>query len=65
MRKAAIAAAESITARIGRSITSHNRASFTQLPRGSSQMWSLVRKVTGKEKRRRDTCKDVTVEQLN
>lgn len=65
MRKGAIAAAESITARIGRSIASHNRASFTQLPRGSSQMWSLVRKVTGKEKRRRDTCKDVTVEQLN
>ena len=66
MRKGAVAAAVSITARIGQRIVEQNRAVFSQLPRGSKEMWNKVRTVTGQEKRARHECNDlVTVEQLN
>ena len=65
MRKGAIAAAESISKRIGERIIDRNRATFTQLPRGSKELWSAVRKVTGKEKHSGDKCKHVTVEAVS
>lgn len=66
MRKGAVSAADSLTMRIGHRIKCRNRALLTQLPRGSKEMWSQVRKVTGKDKRKRDCCSHpVTVEQLN
>ena len=60
MRTGAVAAADSITSRIGQRIKSHNRALLLHLPRGSTQMSAQVRKVTGKEKCNHEVCKDVT-----
>ena len=48
-RKEAVAAADSLTRRIGQRIAEQNRLVFDQRHRGSKQMWDTVRRVTGKE----------------
>ena len=65
MRKGCVDAAESLTARIGQRITSHNKTAFLKCPRGSREMWNLVRSVTGKEKHKHVLTKDLTVNHLN
>ena len=65
MRKGCVDAAESLTARIGQRITSHNKTAFLKCPRSSREMWNLVRSVTGKEKPKHSLTKDLTVSHLN
>lgn len=66
MHKGAVAAADSITVRIGQRIASRNRSLFSRLPRGSREMWSQVRSVTGKGKRSHNfSNQSITVDQLN
>ena len=48
-RKGAVAAADSLTRRIGQRIAEQNRLAFDQHRRGRKQMWDTVRRVTGKE----------------
>jgi len=48
MRKGTVAAAESLTKRIGQRIADQNSFSFARLHRGSKRMWDQVRRITGK-----------------
>jgi len=48
MRRGAVAAAESLTKRIGQRIADQNSLSFAYLHRGSKRMWDQVRRITGK-----------------
>jgi len=50
IRKGSVDAAEFLTATIGQRITAHNKTAFLKCPRGSREMWNLVRSVTGKGK---------------
>jgi len=65
MRKGSIDAADSVTARIAERIITHNKTAFHNFPSGSREMWSLVRTITGKEQRKQQFSKDLTVDDLN
>ena len=65
MRKGSVDAAESLTARIGQRVTTHNKTAFLKCPRGSREMWNLVRSVTGKAKHKYVLNKDLTADHLN
>ena len=47
MRRGAVAAAESLTKRIGQRIADQNSLSCAHLHRGSKRMWDQVRRITG------------------
>ena len=65
MHRGDVAAANSLTVRIRQRITAHNRSLLSNVPRGSTEMWQMVRQVTGKQKRPIDKLVNVNVEDLN
>ena len=65
MRKGAVLAADSLSKTIGTKISEHNRCTFSHTQRGTKELWDQVRKVTGRDDRRQNALKQVTVEQLN
>jgi len=68
MHRGDIAAANSLTDRIRQKITAHiyiySRSLLSNIPRGSTEMWQMVRQVTGKQKRPIDKLVNVNVEDL-
>ena len=69
MRRGDVAAANSLTYRIRQKITAHiyiySRSLLSNIPRGSTEMWQMVRQVTGKQKRPIGKLVNVNVEDLN
>jgi len=65
MRRGEVAAASSLTFRIGKRIAPHNRIVFADTTRGSKDMWEKVREVTGRQKCSRNKCCAVNFEDLN
>jgi len=64
MHRGDVAAANSLTDRIRQKITAHSRSLLSSVPRGSTEMWQMVRQVTGKQKRPIDKLVNVNVEDL-
>jgi len=65
MRKGSVAAANSLTDRIGKGIAAHNHSVFVDTKRGSRDMWKKVQQVTGRPQCNRKNCFAVDVENLN
>ena len=65
MHRGNVAAADSLTKRIGERIAVRNKTTLTFSKRGSKEMWEKVRLVTGKTKPNNQAATHLTAEQLN